>query len=50
MERMVSDMETQKIVDSEQLRRLNTVDKVLEVKLVEIPRLHGFPPLLPLGN
>ena len=41
MERVVSDMETQKIADSEQLRRLNTVDsEALEVELVDIPRLH----------
>ena len=33
VERVLSDMGTQKVADSEQLRCLNTVDKVLEVEL-----------------
>lgn len=53
MEEMASDMETQEVVDFEQLICTGTDNKAPEVNLLELselPRLNQFHPSLPLDN
>lgn len=53
MEEMVSNMEAQKVSDTEQLIRTSTDSEAPEVELAELgefPILHQFDPHIPIGN